>query len=172
MAGLVSNVARVDDMVRTSPSYQGLKPASERASTTARAIRGRDTKPEMLLRKALWRMGLRYRVACRELPGAPDVVFPCHRLAVFCDGDFWHGRDWETRRGRLAAGSNPDYWVAKISRNMERDRENTLRLEAAGWAVIRLWESDIVKNPQAAAAIVCGTIRGEFITSEASRDQA
>jgi len=73
---------------------------------------------------------------------------------VFCDGDFWHGRNWETRKKRLEAGSNPRYWVKKIERNMERDQENTWRLVRDGWSVIRLWESDILSDTKAAAELV------------------
>lgn len=127
-----------------SPSYKGLKPASPQASAAARgSSRKRDTKPEQLLRRALWAAGLRYRKDVGGLPGRPDIVFKGARVAVFCDGDFWHGKDWVERRKKLARGSNPQYWIAKIERNMERDRARTRELEAAGWLVMRVWESEI-----------------------------
>jgi len=76
------------------------------------------------------------------------------RVAVFCDGDFWHGRDLRSRLTRLASGHNALYWVAKILANVERDRAKTLQLEAAGWRVLRLWETDILRQPDEAAARV------------------
>lgn len=130
---------------KTAPlTYKGRKPASPQASAIGRSnSRKSDTQCELLLRKALWAAGYRYRKNVADLPGHPDVVFPRARVAVFVDGDFWHGRDWESRRQKLLAGSNPDYWIAKIQRNMERDRETTSRLESMGWTVLRFWESEI-----------------------------
>lgn len=130
-------------------TYKGRQPASPQASATGRAnSRKSDTRCERLLRQELWAAGYRYRKNVAALPGHPDVVFLRARLAVFVDGDFWHGRDWESRRQKLEGGSNPDYWVAKIQRNMERDRETTSRLEGLGWTVIRFWESEIRSGPQ------------------------
>jgi DNA mismatch endonuclease (patch repair protein) len=105
-----------------------------------------DTRCELLLRRALWKAGFRYRKNVPDLPGRPDIVFSSSRVAVFSDGDFWHGRNWEARREKLSKGTNPDYWIAKIQRNMERDRENTQQLEEMGWAVLRVWESEIHKD--------------------------
>jgi DNA mismatch endonuclease (patch repair protein) len=102
----------------------------------------------------LWRAGLRYRKHPTTLPGRPDFVFAVARVCVFCDGDFWHGRNWDTLRERLARRANPEYWLAKIGRNAERDREQTARLTALGWLVIRLWETDVLKDPEAAASQV------------------
>lgn len=135
-------------MTRSTPSYVGLKPASERASRAARgASRKRDTKPEKLLRSLLWRRGLRFRKDYAALPGRPDIVFTKAKVAVFVDGDFWHGKDWPARKAKLAKGNNPDYWIAKIERNMGRDARRTEVLEAAGWRVLRYWESDILAAP-------------------------
>lgn len=126
------------------PSFNNQRPASARASAAARgASKKSGTKPELLLRHALWRAGLRYRKNDASLPGRPDVVFKNARVAVFCDGDFWHGRDWPHRKAKLERGNNPDYWIAKVERNMERDRQNTESLEAMGWTVLRMWEGDI-----------------------------
>lgn len=126
------------------PSYKEFHAASERASAAARgASRKQDTKCEITLRKALWHAGARYRKNVSTLPGKPDIVFPGARVVVFCDGDFWHGRDWEKRRRKLAQGSNSDYWIAKIERNKERDRENSEKLEELGWRVLRVWETDV-----------------------------
>ena len=117
-----------------------------------------DTSCERLLRSALWRMGLRFRKNVSTLPGKPDVVFTSRRLAVFCDGDFWHGRDWEKRQQKLAHGHNSAYWIAKIRSNRDRDRRHNEDLRKAGWVVLRLWETDILKDPERAAAIVHGRL--------------
>jgi DNA mismatch endonuclease, patch repair protein len=100
----------------------------------------------VLLRRELHRMGLRYRVDSPDLPGRPDIVFSRERLAVFCDGDFWHGRDLEARVAKLAAGHNAPYWVAKIQGNVERDRKHQALLNAEGWEVLRFWEKDILAD--------------------------
>lgn len=129
---------------RVAASYVGLRPASERASATARATsRKRDTRCELVLRKALWSRGLRYRVAPGNLPGRPDLVFPGVRVAVFCDGDFWHGRSLAQRLARLQSGHNAPYWVAKISGNVARDARVNAALRALGWTVVRVWEGDV-----------------------------
>ena len=128
-------------------SYRGLKPASDRASRAARgASKKSDTKPEVMLRKDLWRRGLRYRKNVARLPGKPDIVFTRAKVAVFVDGDFWHGRDWETRREKLSRGHNAAYWIRKIDRNLERDRAQEAQLRASGWVVLRAWESDIRRD--------------------------
>jgi DNA mismatch endonuclease (patch repair protein) len=139
----------------STPSFKGLRAASQVASDVARASsRKRDTRCELVLRRALWSCGLRYRLHCGHLPGCPDVVFLGARVVVFCDGDFWHGRNLEARLRRLKRGHNASYWVAKVRRNSERDRENTAALETEGWKVVRLWESDILKSPETQVAIV------------------
>jgi DNA mismatch endonuclease (patch repair protein) len=88
------------------------------------------------------------------LPGRPDIVFSQARVVVFCDGDFWHGRNLEARLAKLAQGHNAPYWVAKIRTNVERDRRHDSSLTEAGWLVLRLWEADITKDPSAAADVV------------------
>src|SRR6266487_2252622 len=125
-------------------SYRGLAPSSERASAAARgASRKTQTKCELLLRASIQAHGLRFRVNVINLPGRPDIVFPKARVAVFCDGDFWHGKNWAGRRKRLERGANPQYWLAKIRGNMKRDRTHTRGLEELGWTVLRFWESQI-----------------------------
>lgn len=134
------------------PSYKGRKPASARASAAARgSSKKTDTHCELLLRRTLWAAGARYRKNVKELPGRPDIVFSRVKLVVFCDGDFWHGHNWESRRQKLVQGTNPDYWVSKIERNIERDRLNVLKLEEMGWTVLRLWETEIRSNTVQAA---------------------
>lgn len=110
------------------------------------AVKSKDTRPELRLRKALWKEGLRYRVNYKKLPGKPDIVFTKLKVVVFCDGDFWHGHNWAIRgqsslQEELSGYSK--YWKDKILRNIERDEENNKALKAQGWRVIRIWESDI-----------------------------
>jgi DNA mismatch endonuclease (patch repair protein) len=134
-----------------APSFKGLQSASEAASWAKQANRKQDTAHEVLLRRELWRMGLRYRKNVGGLPGKPDVVFTRAGVVVFCDGDFWHGRDWERLQAALARRHNAAYWLAKIGRNMQRDKENDAALRKRSWLVIRLWETDIKRDAQSAA---------------------
>lgn len=100
-------------------------------------IKSKDTSIEIALRKALWAKGYRYRKNYKALPGKPDIVLTKYKIVIFCDGEFFHGNNWEVLRPRLLAGSNPDFWVKKIERNMERDMENDKKLLYLGWTVIR-----------------------------------
>lgn len=94
---------------------------------------------------------MRFRKNVKSLPGIPDIVFSGQRVAVFCDGDFWHGRRWDEQKLKLARGNNAAYWLSKIESNIQRDLRNTELLEAAGWKVIRVWETDIKRDPQVIA---------------------
>src|SRR4051812_41709016 len=127
-------------MAIAAPSFNGYSAASQISSRCKKSNRASGTAHEVMLRRELWRSGLRFRKNSRVLPGKPDIVFPSARLAVFCDGDFWHGRDWRRLRRKLKRGSNHDYWVAKISSNKKRDRQHTRKLQRDGWNVLRLWE--------------------------------
>lgn len=128
-----------------TPRYDNFSPSSVRASAAARgSSRKCDTKPELLLRRALWRTGLRYHKNRADLPGSPDIVFPGARVIVFVDGDFWHGKDLQSRKARLSKGHNSEYWIKKIEGNVARDHERNRELRAAGWVVLRVWESDIL----------------------------
>jgi DNA mismatch endonuclease (patch repair protein) len=133
------------------PRYDGFAPSSSVASRIKQRNRAKSTRAELLLRRRVWRRGLRYRLHHAGLPGKPDLVFARERVVVFCDGDFWHGRRWEERRAKLARGSNARYWVAKIERNRERDWEQTRALLQGGWTVLRLWEGEVLRDPDAAA---------------------
>ena len=103
-------------------------------------VRGRDTKPEMRVRKSLHAAGLRYRLHVRELPGKPDLVFPSRRVAVFVNGCFWH-RHLGCRAARLPK-SRLDFWGPKLAGNVERDERNRAALEEAGWCVMVIWECE------------------------------
>lgn len=147
-------------MEATPPSYKGRRPASPRASAAARgASRKSDTRCETKLRSLLWRSGVRFRKDVASLPGRPDIVFRRARLAVFCDGDFWHGKDWRARRRKLEKGTNAAYWIAKIEANRARDRRNTAELEGAGWTVLRFWESAIHASPEAVTREILSTLQ-------------
>jgi DNA mismatch endonuclease (patch repair protein) len=142
-----------------APSFAGLKPASESASLAKRMNHSSETKHEVLLRSELWRRGLRFRKNRAGLPGKPDIVFIGAKVAVFCDGDFWHGHNWRRLSSQLRKGANPDYWRKKIHSNRVRDRRNTANLAKLGWRVIRLWESEIHADLQKAAAVVERAVR-------------
>lgn len=109
-------------------------------------IRSDNTKIETILRKALWDKGYRYRKNYKDLPGKPDIVLTKYKIAIFCDSEFFHGKDWEVLKPRLEKSNNADYWEKKISRNMERDNEINKKLLFMGWTVIRFWGKDILKN--------------------------
>lgn len=114
------------------------------------AVPNRDTRPEVALRSALWRRGLRYRVRS-TLTGKPDVTFPGARLAVFVDGDFWHGNAWRIRglpnfEAQFERMNNPDFWRAKLRKNMARDAEVNSALTQAGWTVYRVFESRLKRE--------------------------
>jgi DNA mismatch endonuclease, patch repair protein len=137
-----------------APSFTGLRPASASASSAKRANRSSDTVHERLLRRAIWRRGLRFRKNVAALPGKPDIVFTKALVAVFRDGDFWHGRNWKQLSQKLRRGANAAYWCQKVRANMLRDRRVTQLLEGSGWYVVRLWESDIKARPEHAALYV------------------
>ena len=135
-------------------------PASVTASRILRASsRKTNTAPELLLRRALWRIGVRYRVDVGSLPGRPDLAIPAARLAIFCDGDFWHGRNLRGRLRKLAAGHNSPYWVSKIRSNVARDHRVDRLLSNSGWNLLRFWESDIRADPRRIAKEVLRAAR-------------
>ena len=107
-------------------------------------IRGKNTKPERLFRKALWKMGIRYRVDSKKLPGKPDVSIQKYKLAIFIDGEFWHSYNWPEREETLK--SNRGFWIPKIERNMQRDHEVNRQLDEMGYTVFRFWTNEIKNN--------------------------
>jgi len=116
----------------------------EKRSRLMSKIRSTDTRPELMLRRALWALGYRYRKNVKGLPGTPDIAIKKYKVAVFVDGDFWHGRNWEEKKSRIQ--SNREYWIPKIERNMQRDRQNTQLLQDRGWTVFHFWESRLEKE--------------------------
>ena len=109
-------------------------------------IHSQDTSIEVQLRKALWHKGYRYRKNYKKLPGSPDIVLTKYKIAIFCDSEFFHGKDWDILKLRLEKGSNPEYWIRKIERNMTRDWENDKKLLFLGWTVLHFWGKDIQKH--------------------------
>lgn len=143
---------------KKSPSFTGLKAASRSSSYAKKMNRSCDTAQERALRTLLWRSGLRYRKNVRTLTGKPDIVFGSQRVAIFCDGDFWHGRHWRQLSAKLRAGTNPSYWLQKIRTNRQRDRRTDKSLEREGWTVLRFWETDIQRNPEQVARKITGIV--------------
>ena len=121
----------------------------EQTSYIMSRIRGKDSVIEVTLRKELWKRNMRYRKNVRKVRGTPDIAFIGLKIAVFVDGEFWHGYDWEHKKDSFK--SNREYWVAKIERNMERDAEVNEALEADGWTVIRVWGNEIKSDVEAVA---------------------
>lgn len=114
---------------------------TEERSKIMKAIKGKDTQPEIMLRKLLWKRGYRYRKNDRSVRGAPDIVFKGLKLAIFIDSEFFHGYNWEAKKGKLK--SNKEYWIEKIERNMERDKNVNEYLSSKGWKVLRFWSFEI-----------------------------
>lgn len=147
--------------MRDTPSFRGLQASSEKASRVGRGNKKKGSKPELSLRRLLWSRGVRYRLHPGSLPGTPDITIPSRKVAIFCDGDFWHGRNWDERQKRLERGSNAPYWVSKIQRNIVRDHEINKALDGMGWRVIRVWESDLLKDPMGVVDKIISAISHE-----------
>ena len=117
-------------------------------------IKNKDTGIEVILRKALWERGYRYRKNYSALPGKPDIVLTKYRIVIFCDSEFFHGKDWDDLKKQLEGGKNADFWIKKISRNKERDEEINKQLMFLGWTVIRFWGKDIKKDVMQCVRVV------------------
>ena len=117
-------------------------------------IKSKDTEIEVLLRKALWKKGYRFRKNYSKLPGKPDIAFTKYKIAIFCDGEFFHGKDWEVLKPKLEKSNNSDFWISKISRNREHDDEVNKKLLFMGWTVIRFWGKDIKNNTSECVNVV------------------
>ena len=122
-------------------------------SKNMKSVKSHDTKIEVTLRKALWHKGIRYRKNYRIYSCRPDIVITKHKIAVFCDGDFWHGKEDPD-----IVKTHKKFWTEKIKRNIERDLENTIELRDNGWTVLRFWESEIEANLPGCVNIVLNTL--------------
>lgn len=125
------------------------KKTKEQISYNMRQVKNKDSKIELLLRKELWKKGLRYRKNVKTVFGKPDIAFIGKKIAVFVDSEFWHGYNWDVKKNEIK--SNRDFWIAKIERNIERDAEVNEYLSNDGWIVLRFWGNDIKKDVAACA---------------------
>lgn len=124
----------------------------EQRKKIMQAVKSKDTKIELALRKGLWDRGYRYRKNYKKVIGKPDIAFVSKKIAIFCDSEFWHGYQWKTRKKEIK--SNRKFWIAKIERNIERDIEVNSKLQDMGWSVLRFWGKEIEKNLQMCVKIV------------------
>ena len=135
------------------------KRTKETISYNMQQVKSKDSQIELLLRKELWRRGLRYRKNVKKIKGKPDIVFIGKRVAVFCDSEFWHGYDWEERKNDFK--SNQDFWIPKIENNILRDNVVNAYLVDEGWTVIRFWGDEIKTDVVRCADIVEDALRNE-----------
>ena len=124
----------------------------EQITKNMKKVKSRDSKIEILLRKELWKRGLRYQKNVNEIFGKPDIVFRGKRIAIFCDSEFWHGFNWVERKKDFK--THQKFWIPKIERNIERDLEVTIQLRDEGWTVFRFWGKEIIKNTSECADII------------------
>lgn len=134
-----------------------MKKTKEQISFNMKQVKNKDSKIEIALRKELWSRGLRYQKNVTNIFGKPDLVFKGQKVAVFCDSEFWHGYNWNERKNDFK--SRQDFWIPKIERNMERDKEVTAELQKQGWTVLRFWGKEIKKNVKECADIIEKTVR-------------
>jgi len=121
-------------------------PPSALRSRTMAAVKGKNTKPEIRVRRALHAAGFRFRLHRKDLPGHPDIVLPRYRIAVMVNGCFWHGHD--CRRGSRIPASNASYWIPKIERNRRRDQLANKLLVERGWTVVTIWECELAESTE------------------------
>jgi DNA mismatch endonuclease (patch repair protein) len=121
----------------------GFYTTAKRSSLMSK-IKGKNTAPELIFRKLLWRNGLRYRIDFGKLPGKPDIVNLRLKIVIFIDGEFWHGYNWNEKKTKIKA--NRDFWIPKIERNMQRDERNNLELAKSGFKVFRFWEHELKQD--------------------------
>ena len=140
-------------------SYDTTPETSERMSH----VHLKQGKAEVLLAKRLWHFGFRYRLNDKRLPGSPDIAILKYRIAIFVDGEFWHGKDWETRKKRLKR--NREYWIEKIEENMARDLRDDQLLMQAGWVPIHFWEKEVIKDLSTCVATIEEVILAQLIDS-------
>ena len=135
------------------------KRTSEQKKYNMQQVKCKGSQIENLLMKELWSRGLRYRKNVKSVFGKPDIAFIGKKIAVFCDSEFWHGYDWEKQKNDFK--SHQEFWIPKIERNIERDKEVTQKLKEDGWVVIRFWGNEIKKNTALCADIIEKTLKDE-----------
>ena len=135
----------------------------EQISYNMRQVKSKDSAIELVLRKELWRRGLRYRKNVKSVCGKPDIAFVGKKIAVFCDSEFWHGFNWEERKKDFK--SRQEFWIPKIERNMQRDNEVNQYLQEQGWTVLRFWGKDIKRDPAACADLIVKVLKEKELCS-------
>ena len=133
---------------------------SPERSALMQKIKSSGTKPEQMLCKALWKLGYRYRKNCKSLPGKPDILILKHKIAVFIDGEFWHGYKWHEKKAKIKA--NREYWIPKIERNMARDAVASESLRSSGYKVMRFWEFEVKKDLNGCIGKITGFIETQY----------
>ncbi len=132
----------------------------EQRHKNMKAVKNKDSKIELVLRKILWNNGYRYRKNCPKLYGKPDIVFVSKKVAIFCDSEFWHGYKWEENKNKIH--SHKDFWIKKIERNIQRDEEVNKSLEKNGWRVLRFWGKDILKDTKSCFEKIKATLENDY----------
>ncbi len=123
-----------------------MKKTQEQIHYNMQRVKSKDSEIEKILRNALWNKGYRYRKNVKDVFGHPDIVFKSKRVAIFCDSEFWHGYDWERKKNEIK--TRQDFWIPKIERNMQRDKEVNMKLSEEGWTVLRFWGTEIKKQTE------------------------
>lgn len=141
---------------------------AQQRQKSMRHVKAENTRPEIVFRKALWQAGFRYRKNWKVLPGKPDIAITKHKVAIFIDGEFWHGKDYDggeyashkygSLREQLEHGNNSEFWKQKIERNMQRDLEVEAELNGLGWTVLRFWGKDVLRHPEDCLQVVRETV--------------
>ena len=123
-----------------------MKKTQEQIHYNMQRVKSKDSEIEKILRNALWNKGYRYRKNAKDVFGHPDIVFKSKKVAIFCDSEFWHGYDWERKKNEIK--TRQDFWIPKIERNMQRDKEVNMKLSEEGWTVLRFWGTEIKKQTE------------------------
>ena len=123
-----------------------MKKTQEQIHYNMQRVKSKDSEIEKILRNALWNKGYRYRKNVKDVFGHPDIVFKSKKVAIFCDSEFWHGYDWEHKKNEIK--TRQDFWIPKIERNMQRDKEVNMKLSEEGWTVLRFWGTEIKKQTE------------------------
>ena len=123
-----------------------MKKTQEQIHYNMQRVKSKDSEIEKILRNALWNKGYRYRKNVKDVFGHPDIVYKQKKVAIFCDSEFWHGYDWERKKNEIK--TRQDFWIPKIERNMQRDKEVNMKLSEEGWTVLRFWGTEIKKQTE------------------------
>ena len=123
-----------------------MKKTQEQIHYNMQRVKSKDSEIEKILRNALWNKGYRYRKNVKDVFGHPDIVFKSKKVAIFCDSEFWHGYDWDRKKNEIK--TRQDFWIPKIERNMQRDKEVNTKLSEEGWTVLRFWGTEIKKQTE------------------------